>query len=434
MREVIIIGSGMAGLGASYRCRQEQVRSVVFDQNDHPGGHTWSWETREGFTFDEGPHISFTKNPRLQQLLAESLGDEYVALGTYVNNYWKGYWIKHPAQCNLYGLPTGLVVSILCEFAALPATATDHIENYEQWLVASYGRTFAETFPMQYGKKYHTVDAVNMSIDWVGPRLYQPRLEEVFRGALSPATPDVHYVDRFRYPARGGFKSYLNGFIRESDIRLGHGLIKIDPGERLLEFNNGYICEYTTIVSSIPLPEIVSLIKGVPDDIVKHAEALACTSCVTVNIGLERQDISAANWTYIYDQDMEVARVSFPHMFSPDNAPPGMGSIQAEIYFSKKYRPLQRNAEDYIDTAVGDLTKCGILREEDRIVYKGARLIPYANVIFDLERKNAVTEVLGYLEDIGIYGCGRYGEWEYHWTDESFVSGEEAAQKVLDRL
>jgi hypothetical protein len=35
---------------------------------------------------------------------------------------------------------------------------------------------------------------------------------------------------------------------------------------------------------------------------------------------------------------------------------------------------------------------------------------------------------------VGIGYCGRYGEWGYQWTDESFVSGEKAAQKVLDRI
>ena len=27
--------------------------------------------------------------------------------------------------------------------------------------------------------------------------------------------------------------------------------------------------------------------------------------------------------------------------------------------------------------------------------------------------------------------CGRYGDWGYMWTDESFISGERAARKIL---
>ena len=37
---------------------------------------------------------------------------------------------------------------------------------------------------MEYTIKYHTTTAANMSTDWIGPRLYQAKLEEVLRGAL----------------------------------------------------------------------------------------------------------------------------------------------------------------------------------------------------------------------------------------------------------
>ena len=107
-------------------------------------------------------------------------------LHTKVNNYWKGHWIKHPAQVNLYGLPAELIVKVIKDF--VDAQQKDHgeIKNYEHWLRASFGNTFAETFPMEYTIKYHTTEAKNKSLDWIGPRLYQAKLEEVLRGALTP--------------------------------------------------------------------------------------------------------------------------------------------------------------------------------------------------------------------------------------------------------
>ena len=118
-------------------------------------------------------------------------------------------------------------------------------------------------------------------------------------------------------------------------------------------------------------------------------------------------------------------------MFSSGNAPPGTGSIQAEIYFSKKYRPLDRAPEACIEPTIADLRRCGLLRPDDRILYRDARLIDYANIIFDLDRSDAVATVHGYLDDIGVHYAGRYGMWGYHWTDESFKSGEQAVQKIL---
>ena len=71
------------------------------------------------------------------------------------------------------------------------------------------------------------------------------------------------------------------------------------------------------------------------------------------------------------------------------------------------------------------------LHDEDRILFRGAMTVEYANVIFDLDRAKALETVHGYLDDIGIHYCGRDGDWGYMWTDESFISGERAAEAAL---
>jgi protoporphyrinogen oxidase len=182
----------------------------------------------------------------------------------------------------------------------------------------------------------------------------------------------------------------------------------------------------------MPLPELIATIVGVPPDIAAAAGRLACSTCAIVNVGLDRADISDWHWTYFYDDDFCFSRVSFPHMLSPHNAPPGAGSIQAELYFSKKYKPLDRRPEELIEPTIRDLRRCGLVRDSDRIVFSNVVVAKYANVIFDLERAEALALVHGYLDDLGIRYCGRYGEWGYHWTDEAYLSGEKAAERVLE--
>jgi len=431
MTKITIIGTGMAGLGAAYQALQENVSCVMYDKNDHHGGHTASWSTTEGFVFDEGPHISFTKDKRIQAILEENVGGKFESFSAHVNNYWQGQWIKHPAQCNLHGLPTSLVVKVLNDFIHAQFKETNEINNYADWLIASYGRTFAETFPMEYGLRYHTTTADNMSTDWLGPRLYRPDIEEILKGALNPVTDDVHYVGEFRYPSQGGFVSYLNKFFEKTNTRLSHRLTKLDPVNKKLWFENGTEANYHAIVSSIPLPELVPMIKGVPKKVLEASQKLACTSCMTVNLGIARKDISPAHWSYFYDRDFIFTRLSFPHMFASSNAPAGTGSIQAEIYYSKKYKSLEYNKQECIDRTIKDLQRCGLLSTDDKILYQGARNIEYANIIFDLDRKEALGIVHKYLEDNEIQVAGRYGKWGYHWTDESFKSGESAVKKIL---
>ncbi len=434
MTEITILGSGMAGFGAAHRLHIEGVTSLMYEKKPYFGGHTASYKTDNGFIFDDGPHISFTKIERIQKLFAESVNQEYEIIQAKVNNYWKGHWIKHPAQCNLHGLPEDLIVNVLSDFTQAQYIDHEEIKNYQDWLVASYGKTFAETFPMEYGLKYHTTTADNMSTDWLGPRLYRPDLKEVLLGALSSSTPDVHYVNHFRYPSNGGFVKYLDLFVDQTELYLEHELVSISPQIKEIHFANGVKDSYEEIISSIPLPLLIPLISGAPKDVIEASHKLACSISVIVNVGINREDISEATWTYFYDQDFFFTRLSFPHLLSPNNVPPGTGSIQAEIYYSDKYRPLDRSPEECIKPVVEDLRRCGLIRENDEILHTDASIAPYANVIFDLDRAEALATVHGYLNDIGIHYCGRYGDWGYHWTDESFISGENAAQKILDGM
>jgi protoporphyrinogen oxidase len=429
---VAILGAGMAGLGAARRLGDSGIEVVVYEKNPYPGGHAASHRHGD-FIFDEGPHISFTKDERIQRLLAESINGEYEAVQTRVNNYWRGFWIKHPAQINLHGLPVDLVCDVLRDFIEARQKDPGEISNYADWLMASFGETFATTFPMQYGRKFHTTTAENMTTDWLGPRLYRPELEEVLRGALSPETPDVHYVDHFRYPTEGGFAPFLNGLVRDVELELGREVAAIAPADRRLTFADGSEAGYEHLVSSMPLPELIGRIDGAPEEVVEAAGRLACTTCVLVNVGVDREDLSEAHWTYFYDDDYFLTRLSFPHMLSPNNTPPGSGSFQAEVYYSAKYRPLDRDPDECIEPVIRDLRRCGLLRDDDTILHRNAAVVPYANVIFDLDRPGALEAVHGYLDELGIATCGRYGRWGYHWTDESYISGEDAAQELIDR-
>jgi len=431
MRNVVVIGSGMAGFGAAHQLRKEGLTPVVFDKNSYYGGHTASFRDPQGFLFDLGPHISFTKDERIQDLFAGYVDQEYDALQIKLDNYWRGLRLTHPVQLHLNALPRDLIVEIVAEFVKEHYSPDRKINNYEDWLVASYGRKFAELFPMQYTRKYHTTTADNMTTDWLGPRMYRPTVEEMVRGALAPWTPDLHYITHFRYPRKGGFVSYLRSLQSEADLRLGREVVAIDPRRKTLRFKDGVTVNYDGLVSSIPLPDLLPMIARAPKDIVEAAHRLACSTCVLVNIGVGRADLSETQITYYYDPDVSFTRLSYPHMLSADNAPAGHGSMQAEVYFSSKYRPLKESTEGIIDRVIADLRRVGTLRDDDKILSRHASLVRFANVIFDLDRPKAIEVVHGYLKDVGIAYCGRYGDWGYMWTDESFISGERAAQTAL---
>jgi protoporphyrinogen oxidase len=429
----VILGTGMSAWGAFDRLQGEGITPTLYDKNDYLGGHTASFNT-DGFIFDDGPHISFTEIDRIKDLLGEAVDGDYETPSADFDNWYHGHVVTHPAIANLHGLPADLIDQIIADFKiAAEQPVPESFGNYMDWLYASFGTTFAENFPAVYGRKYHTVDPSLMNTDWLGPRLYRPDLEELLKGAAGDTDGKQHYIDKFRYPKRNGFVEYQRKFHERSKALLGHEATAIDPVAKTITFSNGLVTGYDSLISSLPLPELIRILPDVPADVLEAASKLSCSQCVTVNIGVDRADLSPAHCRYVYDEDMASVRLTFPHMFSPSTVPDGHGSVQVEVYYSDKYKPLDHDPNDDIASVKSDLLKMGILRESDTVVVEEARLIKYANVIFDLDSIPCTEIVHGYLDEIGIERCGRYGDWGYIWSDQAYLSGEASVERMLAR-
>lgn len=431
---IAILGGGMAGFGAANQLHELGIRATVYDQRPRPGGLTSSFDFGDGFVFDEGVHISFTKSERVKRIFEASTNDQFETGRVYCNNYWQGHWIKHPAQVNLHGLPADLVVRCILDFVEANKVHDPVIRNYEDWLLAAYGHTFATTFPMVYTRKYHTTDAVNLTTDWLGPRLYRPDLEEVLHGALAHEPLNVFYVDEFRYPSAGGFEGFMRSLFPKADVATGHAVTGIDMANREVRFANGRKSAFRKLISSLPLPDLIAAIDGTPPDVREAASKLACSQVVVVNIGINRPVVTKPQWSYFYDEDIPFARVSYRANLAPRAVPAGCGAFQAEIYFSQKYRPFTGDPADWIEPTIDAMIRCGLIESRAEVIHRSAIWLPYGNVIFDHDRRPALETVHGYLDDIGIECCGRFGTWGYIWTDAAFLSGEKAARRVLEGM
>jgi protoporphyrinogen oxidase len=427
-----IIGSGFAGLAASDLLRRSGVDAMVYEARDHWGGHTHSI-TEDGFTFDEGPHVSFTKDEAVQVVFAKGAGG-YEEISARITNYFHGQWLPHPVQCHLYGLPAELVTACLVDFIAAQQEPPT-INTYRDWCHASFGKTLAETFPLVYTRKYWTVDASDMGVDWVGQRMYPPKLDEVIRGALEPANEgDFHYLTHARYPTEGGYQSFMGALYRDDMVELSKPVVRVDPAGRALTFADGTRVDYQQLISTMPLPELIAAIdpEVVPDEVKNAADLLLCSSLVLVDVAVKRADLSNHEWFYVYDDDISISRGHFPHMLSPNNAPVGKGSIQLEVYHSR-HRPLPCPPDELPDRVVDELVRMGVLTKDD-VLWTRFREVKYANVVFDSKRADALATILPWIQGQGIFLAGRYGEWGYHWTDDATRSGWTAAQAVLDAL
>jgi protoporphyrinogen oxidase len=103
---------------------------------------------------------------------------------------------------------------------------------------------------------------------------------------------------------------------------------------------------------------------------------------------------------------------------SPDNVPEGCSSLQLEIYCKEK---AFTNEEIY-KRSIGKLTELDLVKKED-ILFTDIRFEKYANVIFDKDIYINRKIVRDYLSSQKIRTIGRFGEWDYLWSDQSLLSG-----------
>src|ERR1700738_2903648 len=149
MANIVILGSGMGGYGAAYRFHNEGIKPGMYDKNAYYGGHTASFPD-SGYIFDQGPHISFTKDTRIQELFGGGGAGKQGSMGRNLKTSGRGHWPQHPVQLHLHGLPEDIVVKALTDFVEERSAPERTIKTYADWLLSSFGRTFAELFPMRY--------------------------------------------------------------------------------------------------------------------------------------------------------------------------------------------------------------------------------------------------------------------------------------------
>ena len=335
-----ILGAGIAGIAAGYHLSQRGIEHTVFEKNASWGGLCDNFSIGEGFLFDKFVHLSFTKSEVVKNLFQNNTA--FYSHKPESSNYYKNLWLKHPVQNNLAPLSIDEKIRIIEDFVAKPTLNT--IQNYEDWLLVQFGTYFKEHFSEKYTYKYWTLPSKELSTDWLGSRISIPSLEVLLRGAFEVQEKNFYYAQEMRYPQQGGYKSFLNTMATNSSIKTQKEVALIDPIHKKITFTDGSETNYEKLISSLPLPEIVKIIKDAPKKVVEAGEKLLATSGQLVSIGFNRPDIPKHLWFYIYDEDILPARAYSPSLKSPYNVPKGKSSLQFETYFSKK-KPKQLSGD-----------------------------------------------------------------------------------------
>lgn len=419
MAKFVVLGGGIAGISATYHLYGLGDKAICYEANSEAGGLTSSF-TVDGFRFDKAIHLSFTSNEYVQQIFAKT---PYYSHAPESSCYENGIWLRHPIQNNLYPLPIEDKVSLISSFYEAP---DEYGDDYSSWLVSQYGSALAERYPIKYTLKYWGIDASRLSLTWIGNRVRKADVGEILRGAFEARADNHYYANEMRYPKQGGYFSFIKPMLEEIDIRLNKKAVSIDLSVRSVTFADGEVVFFDKFINTIPLPELIRIIDGVPTSVKAAAESLLYTTIDLISVGFSKVIESKNLWFYIYT-DTLAARAYSPSLKSPDSVPAGASSLQFEIYNLSTSEPIA--AEAMIADVRNYLLKSKLCSEHD-ILFLHHKKIPYGNVVYDHEMEARRQIVLDYLDENKIVTAGRFGEWSYLWSDQALISGKVAAEKV----
>ncbi len=417
----IILGAGISGFGAWYADND----AVIYEKDDQAGGLCGAINI-QGFHFDKAVHLSFSKNDLVRELFSKTT--KFYEHHPIPKSWYHDIWMQHPAQNNLYPLTAEEKSEAIIGFINRDQSLPD--DNFRDWNRKRYGEYLWEHFFKPYNSKYWDIDLGTLGCDWIGNRIYQPSIKEVLYGSYTDETPNTYYAPEMRYPENGGYYAFIKAIVDRAEdggkIHYNHKAVKIDIKNHIVVFDNGTEVKYDELYSSVPLPQMLTMINDVPDKF-SDTGKFDYTGVAIVSIGLKKSNIRQM-WLYIYDEDLMAARAYMPSVKSPNNTPGNTESIQFEIYFSsKKDAPTE---EDAVENCKRALERMGVANKED-ILFTDYRILPFGNVVLKNGDEEYAKSIVSWLNSINIHSIGRFGRWEYLWSDQAFLSGYNEIRRSL---
>ena len=73
------------------------------------------------------------------------------------------------------------------------------------------------------------------------------------------------------------------------------------------------------------------------------------------------------------------------------------------------------------------LHKMDLIKNDSEVIFMHHKKLSWGNVVFDLGMEERRDLILNWLKSAGVVSAGRFGKWDYLWSNQAFMSGLEAA-------
>jgi len=310
-------------------------------------------------------------------------------------------------------------------------------ETFGDWILANFGTGIADIFMLPYNLKVWAHEPSVMNATWVGDRVAPTDLRRVLKN-LVYQTDDRAWGpnNTFRFPKRGGtgaiWKACAARLPGQRQV-YNTAATSIDLQKRAVVFADGSTLTYDTLISTIPLVELVKISGRSDLDPIARRGLLSASSNI-VGLGIAGQPpeiLRTKSWIYFPESNCPFYRVTVFSNYAEANVPaPGSTwSLMCEVSESS-YRHV--NQQSLIDNVVDGAVAIGLVKDARQILSRWSYRAVYGYPVPGLSRDVALARLLPEFERFGVYSRGRFGLWKYEVSnqDHSFMQGVELIEHI----
>lgn len=412
--KIAVLGAGISGLSAARILKDKGHDVTVYEKENSVGGLARS-RFINGILYDpHGGHILNSKHPEVMDWAFSILPkDKWKFTERNAKIYFNGKFVSYPFELSLCELDTDDAVNCIYDF--ILAQSGEEPTNFRDWLIWNFGQSICDYYMIPYNEKIWAYPLEEMETKWMQGKMPLPTKKEMIHSMLlkDPTERKMPH-STFYYPIDGGIQSFMDAIAKPLNVRLNTTISSIKEfGEKWII--NGYD-EYDYVISTIPLPEMVTAMSSLPEEIVSKIRDLKYNSLTTVLFECPRTDIT---WLYIPSHDYKSHRVGYQSALTPHaNKDESMGAAALEI-IGERFDVAGLENQNNILPAELDFHKT-----------LDSEFTKYAYVIHDKNYRSNITEIKEYFDGIRNFDLlGRWGTWNYNNMDMCILSSMKLAEK-----
>lgn len=429
MRQVIL-GGGLSAISSAYflQERDDIDEILILEKEDAPGGLCRSIK-KDGYTYDIGPHILFSKDKEMLSLMLEML-DEKNDLRRSNQIIYKGRYVQYPFENDLSKLPKEDLDYCVTNFLHNPYE-NYRADNMLQFFLKTFGEGITNTYLRPYNEKIWKYDPSFMDTQMVD-RIPKPTHEEIMRSASGETVDGYVHQLYFSYPSEGGIEAVVQGFLKKLNkkcrIECDQTITSLKKkGSKFEIISNGEVIEAGRVMSTIPVQELAK-IYAVPKEIQEHVENLRYNSIIIAFVKTKK-DLSGDNFAFMNpEKDIIFHRISKMD-FLGEKYQSGSASYMVEVTYRRGDYTDSLSDEVLKEKIADGILKIGFAEQKEEVEFVNITRHQYAYVIYDLNHRNNMEHIREYFKEQGIVLNGRFGNFEYWNMDRVIRESKEQCEK-----